>query len=383
MRNLDSNAQLRLDGLYRHLCHRKRTYLGYPNSALLDNTNLSKFLDIAINNVGDPFLGNNGMHTCELEREVLAFFARILNIEESSMWGYITNGGTESNTYGLFLGREAFPTGIVYYSEDTHYSVPKAVRLLNLRDAVIRSQENGEMDYEHLKSTLVTLRRYPAIINVNIGTTMKGAIDSVAKVLEALSSAGIQKYYIHCDAALFGGMLPFMSGAPVFDFRLPIGSVAISGHKFLGSPIPCGILIARKDLVERVRGNVEYIGSHDSTLSGSRDGFSVLVLWQTIQRYGVDGLRELVLKCMEETQTTVNKLKKINWPAWSNSYSNIVVIKRPEEELIRKWQLATEKLISHLILMPGVTQEMIDAFLDDLQSSRFSEERALKMASKF
>lgn len=299
------------------------------------------------------------------------------------MWGYITNGGTESNTYGLFLGREAFPTGIVYYSEDTHYSVPKAVRLLNLRDAVIRSQENGEMDYEHLKSTLVTLRRYPAIINVNIGTTMKGAIDSVAKVLEALSSAGIQKYYIHCDAALFGGMLPFMSGAPVFDFRLPIGSVAISGHKFLGSPIPCGILIARKDLVERVRGNVEYIGSHDSTLSGSRDGFSVLVLWQTIQRYGVDGLRELVLKCMEETQTTVNKLKKINWPAWSNSYSNIVVIKRPEEELIRKWQLATEKLISHLILMPGVTQEMIDAFLDDLQSSRFSEERALKMASKF
>ncbi len=145
MNEIRYEDQNRLDELYLTLLEKRRTYLGYPNSALLDNTNLSRFLDLAINNVGDPFVGNNGMHTCELEREVLEFFREILHLDKEDFWGYVTNGGTESNTFGLYLARETFANGIVYYSEDSHYSIPKAVRLLNLKGVVIRSQSNGEM----------------------------------------------------------------------------------------------------------------------------------------------------------------------------------------------------------------------------------------------
>ena len=50
----------------------------------------------------------------------------------ASTWGYCTNGGTEGNMYGLFLARELHPEGLVYYSEDTHYSVNKILRCLHL-----------------------------------------------------------------------------------------------------------------------------------------------------------------------------------------------------------------------------------------------------------
>ena len=57
--------------------------------------------------------------------------------------GTSPTGGTEGNMYGLYLGRELFPDGIVYFSEDTHYSVLKITRVLKARNIMIKSQPNG------------------------------------------------------------------------------------------------------------------------------------------------------------------------------------------------------------------------------------------------
>jgi len=52
------------------------------------------------------------------------------------------------------LARELLPHGVVYYSEDTHYSVTKALRLLQMCGIKICSQKNGEMDYGDLRRIL-------------------------------------------------------------------------------------------------------------------------------------------------------------------------------------------------------------------------------------
>ena len=49
----------------------------------------------------------------------------------------------------------------------------------------------------------------PALINVNIGTTFKGAIDNVNKIRNIVEENNIISY-IHCDAALFGGYLSYL-----------------------------------------------------------------------------------------------------------------------------------------------------------------------------
>ena len=67
-----------------------------------------------------------------------------------------------------------------------------------------------------------------------------------------LDELAIENRYIHCDAALCGGYAAFLDPPPAWDFEDGADSIAISGHKFLGSPIPCGIVLARRAHVDRI-----------------------------------------------------------------------------------------------------------------------------------
>ncbi len=93
------------------------SFVGYPCSQDFDYPEVAPFLRFALNNVGDPF-GESiyRENTFDFEREVIAFFQKHLRAPENQTWGYITAGGTEGNLYGLFLARELFPDGVVYYS---------------------------------------------------------------------------------------------------------------------------------------------------------------------------------------------------------------------------------------------------------------------------
>ncbi|KAG4907971.1 hypothetical protein JHK82_056620 [Glycine max] len=104
---------------------------------------------------------------------------------------------------------------------------------------------SGEIDCANLRNLVLAHKDKPAIINLNIGTTMKGAIDDLDLVIQTLEGCGFtrDRFYIHCDGALFGMMLPFVKQTLRITFKKPIGSVTISGHKFLGCPIPCGVVI--------------------------------------------------------------------------------------------------------------------------------------------
>ncbi len=53
----------------------------------------------------------SGMNTHDFEREVIHDFAGFTGIDVDDCWGYVTNGGTEGNMYGLYLARELFPDG--------------------------------------------------------------------------------------------------------------------------------------------------------------------------------------------------------------------------------------------------------------------------------
>ena len=215
------------------------------------------------------------------------------------IWGYITNGSTEGNTYGLYLAQELLPHGVVYYSEDTHYSATKALRLLQMRGINICSQKNGEMDYGDLRRILKLHQDTPAIIFANIGTTMKGAIDNLPIIQKTLKDLAISKHYIHCDAALSGMILPFVESAQPFGFDHGADSLSISGLKMIGSPVPCGVVLAKRENVTGIQpagGCVEYMGVLDTTLTGSRSGFTPLLLWYALTSFGTAETGELAMK---------------------------------------------------------------------------------------
>ena len=145
-------------------------------------------LDHQLNNLGDPFTeGNFTINSKAFERDVLDYFARRWHAKTphrpddgDSYWGYVlTMGSTEANLYGLWNARDylrglglildpanpmrllwveatlashaggaespsddysqhgvsstdnAF-TPVAFYSADTHYSLTKAVRVLDI-----------------------------------------------------------------------------------------------------------------------------------------------------------------------------------------------------------------------------------------------------------
>ena len=162
----------RLDDLERQIEQGLPNLLGYPCSAEFDYSPLYRFLRFPMNNVGDPFIPSNyQLNTHDFEREVLADFAT-LTAAPADHWGYVTNGGTEGNMYGIFLARELFPEGLVYYSEDTHYSVSKILRCLHVRNIMIKSQPDGRIDLDDLRETIRIHRDVPPIIFANTGTTL-------------------------------------------------------------------------------------------------------------------------------------------------------------------------------------------------------------------
>ena len=140
--------------------------------------------------------------------------------------------------------REVFPDGILYASRESHYSVFKAARMYRMECEKVDTLWSGEIDCDDFKAKLLSHQDKPAIINVNIGkflhhcfslshpmspllftllilahptetiagTTVKGAVDDLDLVIKKLEEAGFShdRFYIHCDGALFGLMMPFV-----------------------------------------------------------------------------------------------------------------------------------------------------------------------------
>jgi glutamate/tyrosine decarboxylase-like PLP-dependent enzyme len=67
--------------------------------------------------------------------------------------------------------------------------------------------------------------------------------------------------------------IPFVRAAPMVTFKKPIGSVSVSGHKFVGAPVPCGVVITRMRYVMALSSDVEYLNSRDATIMGKCQPF--------------------------------------------------------------------------------------------------------------
>lgn len=343
--------------------------LGYPMAKDFDHAFLASFLDLPLNNLGDPFVdGRYGLNTKAFEREVIEYFARYFRAPADDFWGYVTAGGTESNLFGLALARELHPEAVVLYSAAAHYSVPKSCRLLRMTAREVAVQDHGEIDYADFTSQLDGLRERGAIVVANVGTTMTEAKDDALRLRAALDHAGIALRHIHADAAFCGPFLHHSGYQGGFDFDHGVDSIAFSGHKFLGAPMPCGVVLTRKSLSERAHGEVPYIGGTDSTLSGSRNALAVLCLWFAVHQWGSEGIAHRYRDGEAKARFVQAALCDVGVSAWRNPHALTVVFGPVRPEIQNKWQLASDSRHAHLVAMPNTPMALLNEFVNDMQN---------------
>ena len=365
------DVETRLNQLLNTIKGVDQRQVGYPTNQNFDYSPLIPFLKYSINNVGDPFHQTNyWANTHEFEREVILHFAQLTGLEPDNAWGYVTSGGTEGNMYGLYLARELHPDGMLYFSEEAHYSILKNARVLNMPHTTIKRQHDGEIDYDDLRDMLTVHQDRPAIILATIGTTMRGAVDDIPTIRQIIDELGIEEHYIHADAAFSGMILPYVDDPQPFGFDAGINSISISGHKLIGAPLPCGVVVTRKHLVETLGRAVELIGVNDTTLSGSRNALTPLMLWYAIKRYGEDVWKKTVHDMLNTAEYAVQRFNEHGIHAWRHQNSPTVVFDRPSPEVFDRWQIAPEGDVAHIITMPHVDFATIDQLVDDCSSPR-------------
>lgn len=365
----DGAAQ-QLDALKALFTEQSARYIGFPNSRLLSFEELSSFLRFNINNIGDPYHPNSGINTCLFEQEVIGFWAEQFHLDPAAAWGYITSGSTEAIMYGIAQGRDRFDDAVLLFSEESHYCLRKIAHLLRLPHRVIASHADGSLDLDALMAAITALDGRPFILNLTVGTTFHGAIESPQQVLELLEQHHCKAFHLHVDAALYGPMLPWIDGSPLFDFRLPIDTLSFSGHKFLGSPMPCGVVISHRDAVRPFEGCAQYVGSLDTTLSSSRNGLSALVLWLATRRLGIPGLAALAAEAFALAAQATDQMLQAGIPATRQPHGCILVFPRPDQALARRWHLSTRGEFAHIVTVPGVSREMLNGFIAELIEAR-------------
>ena len=155
-------------------------------------------------------------------------------------------------------------------------------------------------------------------------------------------------------------ILPYVDDPQPFGFDAGINSISISGHKMIGAPLPCGVVVTRKHLVETLGRAIEYTGIHDTTLSGSRNALTPLMLWYAINRYGEHEWSATIHSMLNTAEYAVQQFNEQGIHAWRHRNSPTVVFDRPSQQVFDKWQIAPEGEVAHIITMPHVDCGTID-----------------------
>lgn len=226
--------------------------------------------------------------------------------------GVFTSGGTQSNLQGLLLARaRALGAGHdagalrIVASEDGHFSVQKAARLLGLGDrAVVTVPTDGDrrMDVGALGRSLAHLADaglVPMAVVATAGTTDFGAIDPLPEVAALCEGYGA---WLHVDAAYGGGLLVSPTRRHLLHGIDRADSVTIDFHKTWFQPVSASALLVRDGAhLGHVTWHADYLNPKDAAHPNQVDKslqttrrFDALKLWLTLRVMGAEVIGQYV-----------------------------------------------------------------------------------------
>src|SRR5258706_3743242 len=247
--------------------------------------------------------------------------------------GLFVSGGSMANLTALAAARHArlddrTAGAVVYYSDQTHSSVDRALRVIGFAPDQIRkiaTDAEFRLPLDALSHAVERDRRAglrPFAVIANAGTTSTGAIDPLREIAAFCRSNDV---WMHVDGAYGAATAVCDRGRQLLDGLELADSLSFDPHKWLFQPIECGCVLLRDAAILKaayrimpeyladVHRNVPEVNPCDYGIQLTR-GFRALKLWMSIQYFGLDAFRAAVERGFILAEVAEGKLRTM--PRW-------------------------------------------------------------------
>ncbi|MBI3966465.1 MAG: aminotransferase class I/II-fold pyridoxal phosphate-dependent enzyme [Chloroflexi bacterium] len=222
----------------------------------------------------------------------------------------------------------SFGYGVVYYSDQTHSSVERGLRLLGFAPAQLRklpSDDGYRLPVARIRAAIAADRAaglQPFCVVANAGTTNTGAVDPLPELVEL---CGLEGLWLHADSAYGGAAVLSDRGRRLLQGLGDVDSLAVDPHKWLFQPYACGCVLFRDvrqardtfhilpEYLQDVHRAAEEINFCDYGVELTRP-FRALKLWLSLQVFGLDAFRAALERGLAQAELTEAILR--GYPDW-------------------------------------------------------------------
>ncbi|MHA2290078.1 MAG: pyridoxal-dependent decarboxylase, partial [Promethearchaeota archaeon] len=212
-----------------------------------------------------------------------------------------------------------------------------------------------------------------------------GLVDPIKEIGQLIAGKNI---FFHVDAAFGGFVLPFLKmlghKVPLWDFSVnSVDSITADPHKMGLGIIPSGgYLIKDAEILQKTGFEIPYLAGGTFKhfhLVGTRPGGPIIAFWAILKSLGVKGFKQIVKKCMDNTEFLVQRISEIHGIKLAvEPTMNIVGITTENgasicelEKLLRNnnWMLGKflDFNLVRVVIMPHVKREHLSKFAIDLE----------------
>jgi aromatic-L-amino-acid decarboxylase len=242
--------------------------------------------------------------------------------------GLFVSGGSMANLTALVAARHALlhdriEGAIVYFSDQTHSSVERALRVIGFLSKQLRklpSDEKFRLSIKTLHDAIKSDRAKglrPFCVIANAGTTNTGAVDPLNELADLATK---EKLWFHVDGAFGAASILSDRGRAMLGGIERADSISLDPHKWLFQSFECGCVLVRDvallksafqitaDYLRDVHRDAEQFNPCDHGVQLTRS-FRALKVWLSLQTFGLAAFREAITRGFELAEIAERQLR--------------------------------------------------------------------------
>jgi aromatic-L-amino-acid/L-tryptophan decarboxylase len=269
-----------------------------------------------------------GSAAAAIELTVIDWFRGFCGFPETA-GGLFVSGGSAANLTALHAARatklgDRIDNATIYFSDQTHYSVERALRVLGFAREQFRkipSDDRFQLPLDSLGDAIQSDKNAglrPFCVVANAGTTNTGAVDSLPTLADLCADEGM---WLHADGAYGAAAVICERGRQKLDGLDRVDSLSLDPHKWLFQPFECGCVLLRDaaklksafqlmpEYMRDVHRHTEETNVADYGIQLSR-GFRALKVWLSINTFGLAAFRDAITRGLELAEFAERELRR-------------------------------------------------------------------------